>query len=91
MGSAAILAPDPISDTQTFMSLEFLDAIGGAIGSPIALDLNTVQTNDNVWRQFSLAGVAPVGRGQRPYLGRGYSTWGTLASIRSPRCSTISA
>ncbi len=45
---------DPFSTTQTFMTMEFLDAADAVIGSPVSLDLRTVQINDGTWREFSL-------------------------------------
>jgi len=47
------------SPTNTYMEMRFLDAGNSAISS-VLLDLRTVQSNDGVWRQFSLSGVAPA-------------------------------
>jgi hypothetical protein len=41
--------------------LAFLDASEEVIGSPVMLDLRTVQMNDNTWREHSLEGTAPEG------------------------------
>jgi hypothetical protein len=52
---------DPLSTTQTFLKMEFLDASNAVIGTPAMLDLRTVQMNDDTWREFMLNGVAPAG------------------------------
>jgi hypothetical protein len=53
---------DPFSSTQTFMTMEFLNSSNALIGSPVTLDLRTVQINDNTWRQFSVpTTTAPAG------------------------------
>ncbi len=49
------------SPTQTLMGIEFLNGSGGVIGSPITLDLRTVQTNGTGWAEHVLNGVAPAG------------------------------
>jgi hypothetical protein len=48
------------SPTQTFLALEFLDAVNAVLAS-IELDLASEQANDGVWRQHLLGGVAPAG------------------------------
>jgi hypothetical protein len=53
---------DPLSGTQTLMTMEFLDAASAVIGTPLTLDLNEAgQTNDANWRQFMLEGTSPAG------------------------------
>jgi hypothetical protein len=52
---------DPLSATQTFLKMEFLDASNAVIGTPAMLDLRTAQINDDTWRQFFLNSVAPAG------------------------------
>jgi hypothetical protein len=49
------------SPTQTFLEITFLDASSLVIGTPVSLDLRTVQMNDNTWREQTLAGTAPAG------------------------------
>jgi hypothetical protein len=57
------------SPTTTTMRLEFLDSGGSLLGSPVSVDVKAerkVQSgfnfaNDNVWRQHSLMGTAPMG------------------------------
>lgn len=53
---------DPLHpETVTSMTLEYLDASSTLIGTPIVLDLATVQQGDAVWRQFTVdGGVAPA-------------------------------
>jgi len=56
------IGADPFSSTQTFMTMEFLDSSNTVIGSPVTLDLRTVQINDDTWRQFSVpTTTAPAG------------------------------
>ncbi len=43
------------------MEMAFLDVNGNEIGTPKVLDLRSVQTNDNVWREHILNGRAPSG------------------------------
>ena len=50
-----------LSPTNTLMQMEFLDAGNAVIGAPITLDLRTEQMTDNMWRQHSLVGIAPLG------------------------------
>jgi hypothetical protein len=57
---------DPSSNTQTFITMEFLDGTGIVIGSPLSLDLRTLtwdagEGGQGVWQQVSLPGVAPAG------------------------------
>lgn len=53
---------DPFSTTQSFMKVEFLDGSNAVIGSPVNLDLRTVQINDGTWRQLTApTATAPVG------------------------------
>jgi hypothetical protein len=57
---------DPASNTQTFITMEFLDGTGTVIGSPLSLDLRTLtwdagEGGQGVWQQVSLPGVAPAG------------------------------
>lgn len=47
--------------TDTLMELAFLDGSDNEIGTPVLLDLRTVQTANNVWREHVLNGLAPVG------------------------------
>jgi hypothetical protein len=49
------------SPTQSFFELAFLNAGAAVIGSPVSLDLRTVQTNGGGWAQHTLNGVAPAG------------------------------
>jgi hypothetical protein len=49
------------SPTDTTLELAFLNASNAVIGTPIELDLRTVQQNDNTWRQHTLQGTAPAG------------------------------
>ena len=51
---------DPTVGTQTLLALEFLDAGDGVIGSSV-LDIDTLQSGDSVWRQYSVNGVSPAG------------------------------
>ncbi len=51
---------DPAVGTQTILAIDFLDAGMGVLTS-IELDIDSVQVGDNVWRQFSVMGVAPGG------------------------------
>jgi hypothetical protein len=53
-------AAGPPSPTDTTMRLEFLDAGNSVIGSS-ALDLRTVQMNNNTWLQHTMNAVAPAG------------------------------
>jgi hypothetical protein len=53
---------DPLSNTQTLMRMEFLDASNAVIGTPQTLDLRTAgQTNDTTWRQYMLNATSPAG------------------------------
>lgn len=53
---------DPLSTTQTFMKMEFLDGSNAVIGAPVNLDLRTVQINDGEWRQLTMpTQTAPAG------------------------------
>jgi hypothetical protein len=53
---------DPLSNTQTLMRLEFLDAANAVIGTPLTLDLRAAgQMNDASWRQYMLEGTSPAG------------------------------
>lgn len=49
------------SPTQTKFEMAFLNGSGGVIGSPVSLDLRTVQMDDQTWRQHTLMGLAPAG------------------------------
>ncbi|MCA9186179.1 MAG: hypothetical protein R3E01_00030 [Pirellulaceae bacterium] len=65
-GGVDVLAPESpsgevASSTQTMMELAFLDASGTVIGTPVTLDLRTVQSNTETWMQHMLNGVAPAG------------------------------
>jgi hypothetical protein len=51
----------PDTGTETMLELAFLDGSESPIGTPEILDLRTVQTNDNTWREFFVAGIAPAG------------------------------
>lgn len=56
------IGADPGSATQTFMKLEFLDGSNAVIGSPVNLDLRTVQVNDGNWHQLTMPNAtAPAG------------------------------
>ena len=46
--------------TQTLLAIAFLDAGDGVIGVS-QVDIDDLQANDRVWRQFSVQGVAPAG------------------------------
>lgn len=52
---------DPIHpEVETTMTLEYLDASSVLIGSPVILDLGTVQMGDSMWRLFTVdGGTAP--------------------------------
>jgi hypothetical protein len=52
---------DPLSNTQTFLQMEFLNAANAVIGTPAMLDLRTTQINDGEWKEFFLSAVAPAG------------------------------
>jgi hypothetical protein len=52
---------DPLSTTQSFMKMEFLDASNAVIGTPAMLDLRAGQMNDGEWRPFVLSAIAPAG------------------------------
>ena len=53
---------DPLSTTHDKMQIEFLNSGGTDIGSPVTLDMRTLQTNDTTWRQISMLPVtAPLG------------------------------
>jgi len=45
---------------QTLLAIDFLDAGNDVISSAV-LDVDAVNLNDGVWRQFSVGGVAPAG------------------------------
>jgi hypothetical protein len=48
--------------TQTLIELAFLDASEAVIGTPVSVELRGAgQVADNMWRQFSVNGVAPAG------------------------------
>jgi hypothetical protein len=49
------------SPTQSKFELAFLNGGGSVIGSPVLLDLRTVQFNGAGWAQHTLNGVAPAG------------------------------
>lgn len=51
---------DPMAPTQTILAIDFLDGAAMVISSA-ELDIDGVQDNDSVWRQFSVDGVAPAG------------------------------
>ena len=51
---------DPFANTQTILAIDFLDGGGGVISSA-ELDIDSVQTPDGEWREFSVNGVAPAG------------------------------
>jgi hypothetical protein len=47
--------------TETFLTMEFLDAANSVIGTPLSLILEDAgQIPDNEWREFSLQGTAPA-------------------------------
>ncbi len=51
---------DPLSSTQTFMTIEYLNAVNAVLGMQ-SLDLRTVQLNDGLWRELTLdGGTAPA-------------------------------
>jgi hypothetical protein len=53
---------DSLSTTHDKLQIEFLNSGGTDIGSPVTLDMRTVQMNDNTWRQISMSAVtAPAG------------------------------
>ena len=45
---------------QNLLFMHFFDAGDGLIGS-VSFDVDAAQTNDSVWRQFSVGSVAPAG------------------------------
>jgi hypothetical protein len=49
-------APSP---TESMFELAFLNAGGAVIGTPVSLDLRTVQANGAGWAQHTLSGLAP--------------------------------
>jgi hypothetical protein len=50
------------SPTQSLFEVSFLNGSNAVIGSPVTLDLRTVQGNDNLWHQQMLpATIAPAG------------------------------
>ena len=49
------------SPTESSFELAFLNGGGTVIGSPVSLDLRTVQSNGGGWLQHTLNGVAPAG------------------------------
>ena len=51
---------DEFRDTQTILAIDFLDGMGGVLGSS-ELDIDALNANDGVWRQFSVSGIAPAG------------------------------
>lgn len=51
---------DAAVPTQTLLAIAFLDAGDGVVGLA-QVDLDGLQANDNVWRQFGVQGVAPAG------------------------------
>lgn len=51
---------DEFRNTQTILAMDFLDGMGGLLSS-VELDVDAVNLNDGVWRQFSVAGIAPAG------------------------------
>lgn len=51
---------DEFRDTQTILAMDFLDGMGGVLSS-VELDVDSVNANDGVWRQFSVHGIAPAG------------------------------
>lgn len=51
----------PDTGTDTFLELAFLDGSDAVIGTPVSLDLRTVQSNDQTWREFMVNGIAPAG------------------------------
>lgn len=51
---------EPGNTTQTILAIDFLDAAMVPVGG-VELDIDTVQMNDSVWRQFSVDGVSPAG------------------------------
>ncbi len=60
-GYSGGVARDGAPDTETTMELAFLDGSAAVIGTPLMLDLRTVQMSDNMWRQFTLMDTAPAG------------------------------
>ncbi|TWT47545.1 PEP-CTERM sorting domain-containing protein [Botrimarina hoheduenensis] len=51
----------PETGTETMLELAFLDSSDSVLGSPVTLDLRTVQMNDGEWRNHELLGTAPAG------------------------------
>lgn len=51
---------NPAFPTQTVLAIDFLNGAEMLIGSA-ELDVDAVQDNDSVWRQFSVNAVAPAG------------------------------
>jgi hypothetical protein len=54
----------PTSPTDTTLEMQFLNAGGTPVGSPIIKDLRTEQGNFNTWVEHTLNGVAPAGATQ---------------------------
>lgn len=63
---ATPLRPGEPSPTETFIQIEFLDAVGGVIGSPVTLDVRADRetqagipfANDNLWYEHTLSSAA---------------------------------
>jgi hypothetical protein len=56
------IGADPLSATSTFLRVEFLNAANAVIGTPVTLDMRTVQQNDDTWRQITMPNAtAPAG------------------------------
>jgi hypothetical protein len=56
------IGADPFSNTQTLMTMEFLDTSNAVIGAPVTLNLRTAgQMNDSTWRQYMVNGTSPAG------------------------------
>jgi hypothetical protein len=66
LDAATPLRPGQPSPTDTFVQIEFLDAVGGVIGSPVTLDVRADReaqigipfANDNLWYEHTLTSAA---------------------------------
>jgi hypothetical protein len=61
-GTGAPFDDGPLSPTDTFFALEFLDSMGAVLPGSVVVELKADgQTSDTFWRQHTLVGVAPAG------------------------------
>ncbi len=61
-GTGAPFDDGPLSPTDTFFALEFLDSGGTVLPGSVVKELKADgQTSDTIWRQHTLVGIAPAG------------------------------